>query len=240
MSSHGCWSYLGQLQVRQERIHRSYRCSQNDAINRNIHKEVCERNQRKEFTVCKLVQVFWKLVVPDFSHSFIYAHSYFVRIKQQQQQCFQHFCRLRSHQCSVKERGKTLLSYLQHWHCVSCAFYPTIMWNLQCLNLQFSIIWQMTLQLPDLHAGMKNGFRTWSDLDEPVVLNEDGVTGQVAMDDGWATWVEITGWHPKETNTDIVLRRSFAVRHLIKSESETNLRADRICVHHLFQACKTI
>lgn len=38
---------------------------------------------------------------------------------------------------------------------------------------------------------------TWTDLDESVVLDEDGVTGQVAMDDRRITWVEITAEEEK-------------------------------------------
>lgn len=39
---------------------------------------------------------------------------------------------------------------------------------------------------------------TWADLDEPIVLDEDGVTGQVAVDDGRVTGVEITAEEEKE------------------------------------------
>lgn len=44
-----------------------------------------------------------------------------------------------------------------------------------------------------------SGNDTWADLDEPVVLDEDGVTGQVAVDDGRVTGVEITAEGEKET-----------------------------------------
>lgn len=40
---------------------------------------------------------------------------------------------------------------------------------------------------------------TRSDLDEAIVLDEDGVTGQVAMDDGGITWVEITAGQQQQT-----------------------------------------
>lgn len=43
-----------------------------------------------------------------------------------------------------------------------------------------------------------SGNDTWADLDEPIVLDEDGVTSQVAVDDGRVTGVEITAEEEKE------------------------------------------
>lgn len=55
---------------------------------------------------------------------------------------------------------------------------------------------------------MKLVYYTWSDLDEPVVLDEDCVTGQVAMDDGRVTRVEITAQQQKTfTNTYKLLKK---------------------------------
>lgn len=34
---------------------------------------------------------------------------------------------------------------------------------------------------------------TWANLDEAIVLDEDGVTGEVAMDDGRFTGVQVAG-----------------------------------------------
>lgn len=34
---------------------------------------------------------------------------------------------------------------------------------------------------------------TWANLDEAVVLDKDGVTGEVTMDDGRFTWVQVAG-----------------------------------------------
>lgn len=34
---------------------------------------------------------------------------------------------------------------------------------------------------------------TWANFDEAIVLDEDGVTGEVAMNDGRFTWVQVTG-----------------------------------------------
>lgn len=60
-----------------------------------------------------------------------------------------------------------------------------------------------TTLLPEISRILRNVgcLYTWSNLDEPVVLDEDGVTGQVAMDDRRVTWVEITAEKKKKTST---------------------------------------
>lgn len=87
---------------------------------------------------------------------------------------------------------------------------------------------------------------TWADLDEPIVLDEDGVTGQVAVDDGRVTGVEITAEEEKENPHKSLLVKTTWLRLLQRAsrmehwwKEETYLRADRICVHHLFKACET-
>lgn len=50
-------------------------------------------------------------------------------------------------------------------------------------------------------AGTPPAGITWADFDQPVVLDEDGVTGQVAMDDGGITGVEVAGDAEKKPKT---------------------------------------
>lgn len=56
-----------------------------------------------------------------------------------------------------------------------------------------------------------SGNDTWADLDEPVVLDEDGVTGQVAMDDGRVTGVEITAEEEQENPHKVYYWRQLEI-----------------------------
>lgn len=62
------------------------------------------------------------------------------------------------------------------------------------------------------------------------MLDEDGITGEVAMDDGGLTGVEEAGGHRAALSTLPYAARSRTARQ------RTYLRADRICVHQRFQA----
>ena len=115
-----------------------------------------------------------------------------------------------------------------------------------------------------------NDFRdwpfTWADLDEAIVLNEDGVTGQVAMNDGGGhmsagSWRQRGIWlikmPPKlwrlvafEMLASVTLSRIDFWNWMLLSNradylqsrrepvSQAYLRADSICVHQRFQACR--
>ena len=72
--------------------------------------------------------------------------------------------------------------------------------------------------------------QTWSYFDEPIVLDEDGVSGQVAMDYWGLTAVQVAGGG--EGHLLLFLCR----RDYNDGKDFDNLSAERIWVHHLFQA----
>lgn len=91
---------------------------------------------------------------------------------------------------------------------------------------------------------------TWSNLNKPIVLNEDSVTGQVAMNDGRVARVQITVERKIKWICRLIqiwlfffpLKKNIFFKErqtLWNDEDKTHLRADRIWVHHLFQACAT-
>lgn len=68
------------------------------------------------------------------------------------------------------------------------------------------------------------------------MLNEDGVAGEVAMDDGRFTGVQVAG----EAKTSAQSTFSCIKSHFLGFKRcflFNHLRADRICVHQRFQAC---
>lgn len=67
------------------------------------------------------------------------------------------------------------------------------------------------------------------------MLDEDGVAGQVAVDDGGVAGVEVTAEGREVRQRTPTLSPSPSPGRRSWTE-DTHLRADRICVHHLFKA----
>lgn len=75
--------------------------------------------------------------------------------------------------------------------------------------------------------------QTWANLDEAVVLNEDGVTRQVAVDDRRVARVQVTAGKQRPSRRLMQTLSQFESSMIVQQKY---LRAERICVHHLFQA----
>lgn len=68
------------------------------------------------------------------------------------------------------------------------------------------------------------------------MLNKDSITCEVAMNDGRVTGMEIT---TKKITEGKCTYKHEGYIYVNVDTVQTDLRADRICVHHLFQACVT-
>lgn len=75
---------------------------------------------------------------------------------------------------------------------------------------------KLSITVPQARGGF-----TWADLDEAIVLYEDGITGQVPMDDCGLTWMQITEETLKEKTENKLTRRAH-VWYLLSAPWEIN------------------
>lgn len=54
--------------------------------------------------------------------------------------------------------------------------------------------------------GLK-GYQTWADLYKAIVLDKDGVTGQVTMNNGWITWMQVTKDRNYKTSVFVLTKK---------------------------------